>query len=720
MKQRYDRSYFFNSLMTEDKKDYYQSYIDGQIDFKDIPTESLSGKILIYAMEKEPDKIIEFLLDLSEQKKINLDILKYLKMIPNNLMKDEYYDRYFELNPLKNYLKLPISRRTMKMALRIIEISPNNIEYLLDKHKSREICNRAFAYDIHLIKYIPLENITKDMCEKTIDFDSSLLEYLPKKYITEEMYEKYIIDNAKSARVSIYLASVNELHKNREIYLGFLKNVPSKYITKKTYEEIFRLNPLLFVAFPDDIKTDEMCRRIYDIYGKRVIEFIPISKRWASIYKDDISGKSIDEIKEFYYNLFSVNPLENIDYIPLEYRNQSVYDKLFDVGGIAILDKIPNEFRTKKMWDSVVFNAKDGSILKEIPDKFISRDMCEYLYAIYGIKALYFIPKRFLTKEMYVKLINDNIYDNLELLSVDLLDEEILSIIVVKLKKIIKEGKTINASFEVISTLVNVYPFLIRAFNKEVINKIIIKELYLIKLNGGTIENIAKKYEITVSMINTILESLRDTDSETYNNIKSILDMNQDKWLFNMQNDIYNLDIIINLVNIDNSNKLNIIQKTKFAYLYFKYINNSLDDIYNFNYKKYSKINCLVIDKFFRDILRYNYLSNDGNDVGTMLDSDMIKPNNSWLNSYDRNKFFAIKNDKITMEHRYGKSEQLLTLEIEQKVIDELTKNGIPLNDTIVQVAFREYFNNNLDGYIEQFRVYDQEFEAVKKGRGRR
>ena len=49
------------------------------------------------------------------------------------------------------------------------------------------------------------------------------------------------------------------------------------------------------------------------------------------------------------------------------------------------------------MWDSVVFNAKDGSILKEIPDKFISRDMCEYLYAIYGIKALYFIPKRFLT-----------------------------------------------------------------------------------------------------------------------------------------------------------------------------------------------------------------------------------------------------------------------------------------------------------------------------------
>lgn len=556
------------------------------------------------------------------------------------------------------------------------------------------------------------------MCENAINFDLSLLKCLPREYVTEEMYDKYIMDNAKGVRVSIYKASVNGWRKNNESYLGFLKDVPKEYVTKKTYNQVFRVNPLLFVAFPDEFKTNEMCEKIYEIYGEDIIRFIPISKRWNLSYKEEISGKTTEEIKEFYYNKFADNPLEKIDYIPFEYRSQKVYDKLFDIGGISVIDKIPNEFKTQKMWDRVVFSAKDVSVLKEIPDEFISSDMCEYLYAIYGIKALYLIPQRCMTKEMYIELINDNIYDNLKLLPVEILDEEILNILVVKLRKVIKEGKTVDACFEVISALINLYPFLIRAFNKEEIDKIIIKELYLIGGNGGTVDSIAKKYELSTSIIDTVLENLKDMDIDVYNNIRSILAINQNKWFINMKNSIYNLDIIISLLDIDKDNKLNIVQKTKFAYLYFKYINNSLEDIYNFNYSKYSKIDCLAIDNFFKNVLKYNYLYNGVNDAGIVFDSDTIKFNNSWLNSYDRNKFFAIKDGKMTMEYRYGKSEQLLTLDIEKMIINKLMDNDIPLLDTIVQVAFREYFKGNLDDYIEQFRVYNQEFEAVKKGRG--
>ena len=58
-------------------------------------------------------------------------------------------------------------------------------------------------------------------------------------------------------------------------------------------------------------------------------------------------------------------------------------------------------------------------------------------------------------------------------------------------------------------------------------------------------------------------------------------------------------------------------------------------------------------------------------------------------------------------------------METSVKIIDELRINNIPLNDIIVQSAFREYFNGRLDEYIKQFIGYDIEFENIKKERGR-
>ena len=65
------------------------------------------------------------------------------------------------------------------------------------------------------------------------------------------------------------------------------------------------------------------------------------------------------------------------------------------------------------------------------------------------------------------------------------------------------------------------------------------------------------------------------------------------------------------------------------------------------------------------------------------------------------------------MEHRYGKNGDLLTLKIEEKIINVLKSEGIPLNEIIVTNAFKEYFNGNLALYVEKLKGYDGEFEIL-------
>jgi hypothetical protein len=186
-----------------------------------------------------------------------------------------------------------------------------------------------------------------------------------------------------------------------------------------------------------------------------------------------------------------------------------------------------------------------------------------------------------------------------------------------------------------------------------------------------------------------------------------------------MQSDVSNLDIIIGMLGDIKGNKLDMEQKIKFAYLNMKYINNSLEEIYNFNYNKYSGRDYSKVDGFFKRILKYNYVFGKDRDISTIPEVKTILFNNGWLKKYDRNKFFSIKDGNITMERRYGKDSKLLTLEIEKEIISELVINNIPLNDMVVQGAFREYFNGRLDEYVKKFIGYDIEFENIRKERGR-
>ena len=129
-----------------------------------------------------------------------------------------------------------------------------------------------------------------------------------------------------------------------------------------------------------------------------------------------------------------------------------------------------------------------------------------------------------------------------------------------------------------------------------------------------------------------------------------------------------------------------------------KEIDIELKEIYSFNRKVFmSETNSVInkedsfrINNFFTKYLRYNYLLGDTDVVKDIPEVKTILFNNSWLKQYNRNNFFAIKDGIVTMEHRYGNN--LLTLELEEEIVNILKVNNIPLNDYIVQSAFREYF----------------------------
>ena len=175
--------------------------------------------------------------------------------------------------------------------------------------------------------------------------------------------------------------------------------------------------------------------------------------------------------------------------------------------------------------------------------------------------------------------------------------------------------------------------------------------------------------------------------------------------------DADNLSVIIDYLGNIDFKGISLEQKLKFSYLCNKYLTRDLEEIYSFGYDKYSSKDYSNIKKFFNRVLKYNFINSD---YITIPEKKTIKFNNSWFRNYNTERFFAIKDGKPTMEHRYGKNSELLTLEIEDKIVNALKFEGIPLTEVLVTTAFKEYFNGNLSGYIEKVNGFSTEFEQFK------
>lgn len=311
-----------------------------------------------------------------------------------------------------------------------------------------------------------------------------------------------------------------------------------------------------------------------------------------------------------------------------------------------------------------------------------------------------------------INLLKKDLQNQARFVPETLYNENIFSVIVIALKNNMAIGETIRMNAPIFEIILNMYPELLKAFNKEYVERILTKELTEAITNGKTANDICKKYDISNRKINVILEKIKLSNPELYNEIMNALNKNRVQKRNSIIEDINNLNIIISLLGPVGNNALSIEQKIKFAYLYGKYIHNSLEEIYNYEYKNIDGIDTNKMTHFFNGILKFAHIYKPTVNQERVVDLEF---NNNWHRDYDKDKFFGIKNGIPTIDNKYGKNAELLTLDIEQKIIEILKEEGIPLKTIVVKCAFREFFKDNLFEYINMLKEYSKEFEKLTK-----
>lgn len=680
--------------MNTNVMEIYNNYSMGKISLREIPLDKLNNYVLIKAARTEQKNFIEVFFELYKNNlfdKVGLSFEQCLSLILDEYKNKEFYDRLFNINPEYSLKFIPKLYHSQEMYRIIYASDP--VKYfnnLPKQYKNQEMCNEYFLkYPSKCFEFIPIEFKTQDMCNRYFEFDHrNNFKVVPIRFRTKDMCEKFLATNPT----------------DREKFL-----IPDEF---KTYD-IWKLavsktdNWKIIFRIPDGMLSQELCDMIFEM--NQVESFFHIPNRFKSssmCLKASLNASDSEILK----------------HIPSEKITQDICDIVFDKDNVLAFYRIPDIFKTEVMCVIAAMSFDDINILKKIPRNILNQRICDIVFERYYEKCFVDIPEEFRTRDMYIYLLKENFVKYIDCVPEKVHDSDLYAIAMLELKKLMEQRKTINTDSFLCRNVIQLYPYLIKALSRGKRDEIINEDLYALTINGGTISGIALKYELDIDTVRNVLERMKENNLEMYTSIKKVLDSNQKKFYVGMMLDIKKLGMIISSLGSLNGQTLSAEQKIKFSYLCHKCIYNPLEEIYSYN-KRHNidtdnninneeKNEYMMLSKkinvFFRRFLKYNFVICDGVTIIDIPERNTIIFNNSWLKRYDREKFFAIRDGVPTAEKRYGKNASLLTFEIEEYVISELNRFDIPLIDVIVQGAFREYFNGNLDGYLSKFQEYNE------------
>lgn len=575
-------------------------------------------------------------------------------------------------------------------------------------------------YSIGLVNFndIPTNKLNKQICKFSLDNDpfsfynrlflkdpEKEFKKIPVRYRTKEMYLKMFdlnIENYARYFSTMPIEFLDNDICNSYFILNPEKNInsiPSKFITSEMMKILFNSNPSnlrWFFSIPSDELTSEMCFRVFreanvfnEYYLIRLLEHIPQK------LKD----------QNFYDYLFFVT--ENLFLIPDEFRTTFMYSKKIDSLPLEMLKSFPKECITDDIYLTLYkkFSCDINSLINNVPSEFIDQRFYDVVFEINPINNFSLIPEEYITSSMYKRLLFLDISNYISIVPIAMYDDEMLNLVISELKN----GNNLkDISFEVCNLIVNYDISLFNILPEKYKIDVIINELISLFDSFGTIEFISKKYNVSVYYINNILENnIKNTNYELYCSIKEQLDNNQKKWLFNMKNDVSKLkDIILSLGEIDN-NLLSNEQRIQFCYMLRESgVINSLESIYLFagKYKEY-----YLVDDFFGSVLKYKklFVKNEETFYLSSDEREKIKNELLWLDYYKLSNDFASDGKNIVLRKYVDASDNHieLTYEVALFIINELKKNNIPLNNCIVNEAYRRYFVNELDLLIKELKL---------------
>ena len=175
--------------------------------------------------------------------------------------------------------------------------------------------------------------------------------------------------------------------------------------------------------------------------------------------------------------------------------------------------------------------------------------MCNEYFNLNRESFEIYVPRDMYTKEMYMELLKRDFIRYSKEIPDSIIDVDTISIAKIEMNKLIQNEELIERKdlSKLMLMVIKLYPEC-----KEIIfidqEEKIRNDLYSLINNGGTLESIAEKYGVSVSIVNGILEKIKVEDEVNYNAIKDVLDMNQRGYFFNMMRDVSNLSIIINMI----------------------------------------------------------------------------------------------------------------------------------------------------------------------------
>lgn len=479
----------------------------------------------------------------------------------------------------------------------------------------------------------------------------------------------------------------------------YIKMLDDKKTSEKYWIKYFDTNPQkVCQIIPKEYITYEMSGRILLLTGS--LKMVPVWHRKFSLTKAAVNF-SVTNMSYIFANGSLIKG------VPLSDEEQKqICELAYEQSPIA-LTYSPKQYTTIERWHKLI--REDYNYITLCPSEFVTKELWREALSN-DILILDKMPVKHIDNEQAVI----NYFSGL---SSTMMDDNLLTVIISKLKTVKNQG-VVGASDDVVSIILNKEPKVLKSFKNEIVNSVILNELLNIAKNkSGTIREIAEKYDVTVATVGSVLEIIKDTQIELYDKIKEVLGKKQDLYSSNMVIDISKLNSIICFLGINDrkvDSGLTNEDKVKFSYLGSKYLNNSLEEIYKFNLNsgsKFAKDYYRQVDEFFSKFLHFDLIYNDS--TTDVLESDIYTLNDSWLKLFDIDKFFAIKDDRPTIEHFYLSKEnhkKQFTIDIANDIVDILRLHNIPLIHIIVRQAFRAYFTGKLDEYLKQFISYEEEF----------
>lgn len=615
-------------------------------------------------------------------------------MISNTYYKD-YLSGYININdiPYKYWngeiISLALKKEPYTYYERLLTLSINK-----EMHASPE----------EILREIPEKYRTYRIYKKLLDYDYQRFYLLvPQEYIprvkTEEYHHESLITNFKNIpeedrTPAMYKALSKISFEDYLMYVINYHDIPDKYRNKQMCLKLFYSNIDKYVKeIPDEYKSQELCNMLARRNFKKYFSIIPEECR----------------TKEMYEEFVRINPVKNIEEVPKNKRTQAMYDYIFDCGMDNYIKFIPRECRTKEMYHQLI-KIKPNKYIGLMPDEFFDVKLAIELVMM-NITNLNLIPNKLKNEEFYLRLIKNDPIKYLKLLPTEYYTDEIVTKIGnILLKR--KDNHKIVDDLKINKLIIDKFPGLLGKFSDKIIMSIIKEELCTIIANNQSIDIIINKYGLNNKTIINILSKIKEKDIKAYKEINQKIEEHNLLKYTNILEDMKKLEtIIVSLGNVVRR-KLTSEKKQEIAYLIKKYVYTPLEVIYTYN-NSYMKENANeIINHFIEYVLEYSILIDR---YEGLTETRKITFENPWLKDFDLVKHFNIIDGKPTSTYKYGTDGKELTLDLAKAIINKLISEEIPLNTLIVSVAFRKYFQGELDNYIQELHNYDNIFIDPKR-----